>query len=80
MTITFSFRNKLKRIIMTSTTGTIFAPVTQPTVRDETDWNSAAVEEVERLGRGAIPIYKYMTSKVLAERGLSSFHSPPRSE
>jgi nucleoside-diphosphate-sugar epimerase len=65
-----TFRNRLNRFILTSSTGAIYTPVTQPTILDETDWNDLAVEEVERLGRGAEPMSKYETSKVLAERGV----------
>jgi hypothetical protein len=66
----------LSRIIFTSSTGAIFAPVTEPTVRDETNWNDFAVEEVERLGRGAQPMSKYTTSKVLAEKGMYFYKLP----
>ncbi|EKM78750.1 hypothetical protein AGABI1DRAFT_121174 [Agaricus bisporus var. burnettii JB137-S8] len=68
------FGNILKRIILTSSTATIFSPVTQTTVMNETHWNTVAVEEVERLGREANTFYKYMTSKVYAEKAFWNFY------
>ncbi|EKM78749.1 hypothetical protein AGABI1DRAFT_107238 [Agaricus bisporus var. burnettii JB137-S8] len=74
------FGNKLKRIILTSSTATIFSPVTQPTVLNETHWNTVAVEEVERLGREANSFYKYMTSKVYAEKAFWNFYDAHKTD
>jgi nucleoside-diphosphate-sugar epimerase len=55
--------------VFTSSTAVIFAPVTNPTVLNETNWNTVSPEEVERLGRAAHPYHKYRVSKILAEKG-----------
>ncbi|EKM78748.1 hypothetical protein AGABI1DRAFT_107237 [Agaricus bisporus var. burnettii JB137-S8] len=67
--------NRVDRVVFTSSTATIFAPVTKPTVLNESNWNTVTLEEVERLGRAATSHQKYRASKILAEKGQSNSFS-----
>ncbi|KAF8989799.1 hypothetical protein BDQ17DRAFT_1372801 [Cyathus striatus] len=58
----------MKRVIYTSSTGTISRPVSEPTSISEKDWNDDAVEALEKLGIKAHNHVKYLASKVLAEK------------
>lgn len=69
ISIQLHFSNRVNRVVFTSSTATIFAPVTKPTVLNESNWNTVTLEEVERLGRAATSHQKYRASKILAEKG-----------
>lgn len=60
--------SSVKRIVYTSTVGAIVTFFSDPKVYDETCWNDTAVRECKEKGRDTIGLYKYCTSKVLAER------------
>ncbi|XP_006459379.1 hypothetical protein AGABI2DRAFT_65374 [Agaricus bisporus var. bisporus H97] len=66
--------NRVNRVVFTSSTATIFAPVTKPTVLNESNWNTVTLEEVERLGRAATSHQKYRASKILAEKAVWEFY------
>ena len=56
----------VKRVIIVSSTATIGPGL--PGVYDETTWNDACIEQVNKLGKSAVPLAKYAASKTLAER------------
>ena len=65
------FRNKIKRVIVTSSVAAVGFTSAPPTVTfDESHWNDQAVELTNALGKEAPPMVKYSASKVLAEKGL----------
>ncbi|KAF8994732.1 D-lactaldehyde dehydrogenase [Cyathus striatus] len=58
----------VKRIVYTSTIGTIMRQVTQPTTLSEKDWNEGIAKIIEEQGAEAPNVLKYITSKVIAEK------------
>lgn len=61
----------VQRIIFTSSCATILEiHPGPPRTFTELDWNKQAVEEVDRLGKDALPVNKYRASKTLAEQGM----------
>ncbi|KDR69155.1 hypothetical protein GALMADRAFT_256369 [Galerina marginata CBS 339.88] len=63
----------VKRVIYTSSTGTLFTPGCPPTTWNENDWNDKAVETIRREGKHAPRHMMYLASKVLAERAAWEF-------
>ncbi|KAF8987319.1 D-lactaldehyde dehydrogenase [Cyathus striatus] len=64
----------IKRIVYTSTLGTVARQVTEPTVLTEKDWNEGAVQFVEEQGAKSPGQMKYVASKVLAEKAAWKFY------
>lgn len=62
-------RASIKRVVITSSTVSVNAPPSTPTVFSEVDWNEVAPANVEKLGREADNLEKYSASKTLAEKG-----------
>lgn len=70
----------MKRVIYTSSTGTIKRtavtetpePVTR--VYSEEDWNEECLDLIQKFGKDTHPVDKYHASKVLAERGKKKRH------
>ncbi|KAG9026353.1 methylglyoxal reductase (NADPH-dependent) gre2 [Tulasnella sp. JGI-2019a] len=63
----------VKRIVITSTLGSIIHDKGSNKLFDETDWNTTSPREVEEKGRDATGMHKYRTSKVMAERAAWDF-------
>ena len=65
----------MRRIVITSSTGTVQVVTTQPkkksnpTVYSEQDWNSSSIKEVEEMCSKSGPVVAYCASKTLAEKG-----------
>ncbi|KAF8989796.1 D-lactaldehyde dehydrogenase [Cyathus striatus] len=68
------YRTSVKRVVYTSTSGTLSGPVYEPTLISEKDWNNAAVQILEEKGIEAPNITKYIASKVLAEKAAWEFY------
>ncbi|TFK38827.1 D-lactaldehyde dehydrogenase [Crucibulum laeve] len=64
----------LKRVIYTSSTGTMAKPSSVPIKLNENDWNDAAVATVKEKGKYAPGVVKYIASKVLAEKAAWKFY------
>ena len=64
----------VRRIVITSSVAAIMTQTTESRVYTESDWNDAAVKEVEEKGRNAFPPSKYRASKTLAERAAWDFY------
>lgn len=54
---------------MTSSIGAIMPPLNGPTGLDEENWADEFVSIVERRGKDASSVEKYIASKTLSERG-----------
>lgn len=64
-------RDRVKRIVITSSVAAIYHPVKEPTFTfDETYWADEYVELVKERGKEAEPLIKYSASKTLAEKGV----------
>ncbi|KAI0082031.1 D-lactaldehyde dehydrogenase [Panus rudis PR-1116 ss-1] len=66
--------NKVKRVVITSSTGAVFHPVDKHTVFTENDWNYPAIDEVKAKGKDAPGFSKYFASKTMAERAAFDFY------
>ncbi|KAF8625649.1 hypothetical protein AX15_005270 [Amanita polypyramis BW_CC] len=58
----------VKRIVILSSAVAVLYHADKPLVFNENDWNDAAIEKCERLGRDADARTKYEASKTLAEK------------
>ncbi|KAK7472032.1 hypothetical protein VKT23_000143 [Stygiomarasmius scandens] len=70
---------KVKRVVITSSTASIVRVVTSPTMFSEKDWNEPAIQEVEEKGRAAPNAIKYRASKTLAEKAAWDFYNKHKS-
>lgn len=64
-------RNKVKRIIVTSSCAAVMARPEKPTRFSEVDWNTTAPKQVEEQGSNTPMAIIYRASKVLTERGTT---------
>ena len=62
----------IKRIVILSSTAAISTARDPGRVFTEEDWNDAAVNAVEKYGKGATGAEKYSASKTLGEKGNSN--------
>lgn len=67
------FAPTVKRIVVTSSCGTILQPGPEPSYYTAEDWATSPVKEVEEKGRNAHQHDKYCASKILAERAVWAF-------
>lgn len=58
----------VKRVVVTSSCGSILEELPEPKTFTEADWNERAIREVETKGAAASAVDKYCASKALAER------------
>ncbi|KAF8987323.1 D-lactaldehyde dehydrogenase [Cyathus striatus] len=65
---------EVKRVIYTSSTGTMMREVSEPTILSDKDWNDEALECVKREGKKASDSMKCFASKVLAEEAAWDFY------
>ncbi|CCM01888.1 uncharacterized protein FIBRA_03959 [Fibroporia radiculosa] len=65
--------NLVKRIVITSSCASVMQVQDTPRVFSESDWNDAALAEVEEKGVLATQQTKYRASKILAERAAWEF-------
>jgi len=72
--------SQVRRIVVTSSCGTVMAPPDKPTTFSEKDWNEKSRKEVEALGRKAQNMSKYRTSKTLAEQAAWDFYKKHQNE
>ena len=70
----------VKRIVVTSSCGSIFEDLPEPKTFSEADWNERAIREVETKGAAASAVDKYCASKTLAERAAWDFWNKHKSE
>ena len=70
-----NYGDKLKRVIIVSSTAAIFELTGEARVYTEDDWNNHAVFEVATKGKDADPFTKYCASKTLAERAAWGFYA-----
>ncbi|CEL07001.1 hypothetical protein ASPCAL10168 [Aspergillus calidoustus] len=62
-------RERVGRIVITSSCAAILDTSDEEVTVSEDDWNDQRVRECEIHGRNAVGLAKYSASKVLAERG-----------
>ena len=60
--------SSLKRVIVTSSAGTLLTFA--PKIYDETDWSEVFGKECEAKGSDASSLFKYLASKVSAEKAV----------
>ena len=70
----------VRRIVLTSSVAAIRENGPTPRNFDETNWNNAAVTEVESKGSAAGPTLIYLASKTLAERAAWEFVAAHKAE
>ncbi|KAL1740919.1 hypothetical protein HDZ31DRAFT_85154 [Schizophyllum fasciatum] len=73
LTSALKYGKSVKRVVLTSSVGSIFRESDKPIVLSEADWNDADPLAVEKEGAAAKPTSKYRASKVLAERSAWDF-------
>ncbi|KAJ3573252.1 hypothetical protein NP233_g2547 [Leucocoprinus birnbaumii] len=71
---------QVKRIVVTSSTASVMAPPTKPTVFSENDWNTDSIKEVEEKGFEAPNMSKYRMSKTLAEKAAWDFYEKNKAD
>ena len=77
---TLKYGTAVKRVIVTSTVGSIIELGPEPRVFSEKDWNERSIREVNEKGSAAHPLDKYCASKTLAERAAWDFWNKHKSE
>ncbi len=70
------YRNRLQRVVYTSSCGAIKAFTSVPKTYSEDDWNDQAVQDCKDLGEKALPNDMYAASKTLAEQGEGLQYGP----
>lgn len=65
----------VKRVVVTSSCGSVLSNLPEPKMFSEEDWNEQAIEIVEKYGKDAAAQFKYRASKTLAEKAAWAFHS-----
>lgn len=66
-------RIDVKRVVVTSSTATVWNPKSDPTIFDDNSWNEVSPGIVKEKGMDAGGMHIYFASKTLAERGKWSF-------
>ena len=65
--------HNVRRVVVLSSIAAVWEPHSSPRTYSEDNWNQTSIDEVEKKGKDADGVMKYMASKTLAEKAAWDF-------